>query len=438
MGGPAVAAHAGRVYHRQMDQTTGKKLSLRLRLLSGLLILVFVALFTVAVTVYIGFSLVLPAELLGVAVAVVIVADMFLVYLIADQQLSRYVLKPVDEMVGGAERVATGEQSHRLVGSDTIELDRLAAAVNIMAGTLIHNQDELADNVASLDATNRALSDARQRLVRAEKLASIGRLAAGVAHEVGNPLGAIFGYTAIGRKGSTDVPEWLGGIDYEAKRIDRIVRGLLDFARPKAASPREMDLNDVVNRTVQMMTLQGRFRNVAVEMDLADDLPLVRADSHQLEQVLINLLLNAADAIGESGSRGTVELATRFVEVEKDAQDERRRRVSDPEGIDYSHLRRFESASDPGPQRSLARGDAAVELLVTDDGPGIPPNVGGRVFEPFFTTKEPGKGTGLGLAVSARLIEGMGGTIDVTAAEAGGARFRLLLPADSQREPTSA
>lgn len=421
-----------------MEQTPGKKLSLRLRLLSGLLILVFVALFTVAVTVYIGFTLDLPAELLGVTVAVVIVADMFLVYLIADQQLSRYVLEPVDEMVGGAERVAAGEQSHRLSVSDTIELDRLAAAVNIMAGTLIHNQSELANNVASLDATNRALSDARQRLVRAEKLASIGRLAAGVAHEVGNPLGAIFGYTAIGRRESAAVPEWLEGIDYEGKRIDRIVRGLLDFARPKAASPREIDINAVVARTVQMMTLQGRFRNVTVDMKLGEGVPAVRADGHQLEQVLVNLLLNAADAIAEKGSAGTIVLSTGFVEVERDAPEERRRRESDPEGIDYSHLRRFETASDPGPQRSLTRGDPAVELVVADDGPGIPAEVEGRVFEPFFTTKEPGKGTGLGLAVSARLIEGMGGTIDVTSAQAGGARFRLLLPADSQREPASA
>ncbi|MGI9038409.1 MAG: sensor histidine kinase [Gemmatimonadota bacterium] len=411
---------------------------MRLRLLSGLLILVFVALFTVAVTVYIGFTLELPAELLGLAVAVVIVADMFLVYLIADQQLSRYVVQPVDEMVDGAERVAAGEQSHRLAGSDTIELDRLAAAVNIMAGTLIHNQEELAGNVASLDATNRALSDARQRLVRAEKLASIGRLAAGVAHEVGNPLGAIFGYTAIGRRQSAEVPEWLDGIDYEGKRIDRIVRGLLDFARPKAASPREIDINEVISRTVQMMSLQGRFRTVTVETELGENLPAVRADGHQLEQVLVNLLLNAADAIGEKGSSGTIEISTRFVEVERDAPEERRRRESDPEGIDYSHLRRFESASDPGPQRSLSRGDPAVELLVADDGLGIPADVGGRVFEPFFTTKEPGKGTGLGLAVSARLIEGMGGTIDVTPAKAGGARFRLLLPADSQRGPASA
>jgi hypothetical protein len=421
-----------------MDQPSGRKISLRLRLISGLLILVFVALFTVAVTVYIGFTLELPAELLGLAVAVVIVADMFLVYLIADQQLSRYVVQPVDEMVDGAERVAAGEQSHRLAGSDTIELDRLAAAVNIMAGTLIHNQEELAGNVASLDATNRALSDARQRLVRAEKLASIGRLAAGVAHEVGNPLGAIFGYTAIGRRQSAEVPEWLDGIDYEGKRIDRIVRGLLDFARPKAASPREIDINEVISRTVQMMSLQGRFRTVTVETELGENLPAVRADGHQLEQVLVNLLLNAADAIGEKGSSGTIEISTRFVEVERDAPEERRRRESDPEGIDYSHLRRFESASDPGPQRSLSRGDPAVELVVADDGPGIPADVGGRVFEPFFTTKEPGKGTGLGLAVSARLIEGMGGTIDVTPAKAGGARFRLLLPADSQRGPASA
>ena len=159
-----------------MTADGGRIPSLRFRLLGGLLILLFLALFTIAVTVYIGLKLELPSQLLGVIVAAVIVADILLAYLVADHQLSRAVLKPVEEMVRGSERIASGDEGHRLSGSDTAELDRLATAVNTMAESLIQNQVELAHNVESLDATNRALSDARMRLVRSEKLASIGRL----------------------------------------------------------------------------------------------------------------------------------------------------------------------------------------------------------------------------------------------------------------------
>jgi len=364
--------------------------------------------------------------------------DMFLVYMLAEQRLSRFVLEPVDAMVEGAERIAAGEHGHRLEGSDTIELERLAAAVNAMAATLIRHQKELARNVASLDATNRELSEARMRLVRSEKLASIGRLAAGVAHEVGNPLGAIIGYTALGERELGGDSEWLSGIEYEARRIDRIVRGLLDFARPRAASRHAIDVNEVIRRTVQMMSLQGRFKDLEVELALGDGLPDVRADGHQLEQVLVNLLLNAADAVGESEEAGRIRVRTAAVTIDRLAEETPRRRETDPSGVDYSHLRRLETAMDPGPQRQLARGDRAVEVVVEDDGPGVPEGIRPRLFEPFFTTKDPGKGTGLGLAVSARLIEGMGGTIDAAPGGLGGAAFRVLLPTDVHRGPASA
>ncbi len=266
------------------------------------------------------------------------------------------------------------------------------------------------------------------RLVRSEKLASIGRLSAGVAHEVGNPLGAILGYAALGRKDSVEEPEWLQGIVHEAHRIDRIVRGLLDYARPRAAATSDIEINEVATRTIQMMTLQGRFKDADVETELVDGLPLVRADVHQLEQVLVNLLLNASDAIRETGRRGTIRIATRMTKVGQPPQDSHQRRDSDAHGTDYSHLRRLEGALDPGPQQSLQPGDAVVELAVSDDGSGLTEEASARLFEPFFTTKEPGRGTGLGLAVSARLIEGMGGAIEVEPGVETGASFNLLLP----------
>ena len=397
------------------------------RLLWGLLILLFVALFTVAVTVYIVFRLSLPLGVSALVLGVVTVGDILLLGLFARSRLRELVLEPIDAMVEGAERIAGGDRVHRLPAVHTAELERLSSAVNSMAEGLLENQETLADNVRSLEATNRELSEARTRLVRAEKLASIGRLSAGVAHEIGNPLGAILGYLEVGRRRGGD-SEWLGGIDYETKRIDRIVRGLLEYARPKEASARAVDLNETVRRTEEMLRLQGRFKSSEVKLTLSDDLPPVQGDSSQLEQVLVNLLLNATDAIEETGRSGEIRILTRAATVGAGDSARPIRRSEDPEGVDYSHLRRLDQARDPGPARRLRPGDPAVELQVRDDGPGIPEDIRSRVFEPFFTTKEPGRGTGLGLAVSARLIEGMGGAIEVVPTDRDGALLRLLLP----------
>jgi len=404
------------------------------RLLWGLLILLFVALFTVAVTVYIVFQLSLPLGVSALILAVVTVGDILLLGLFARVRLRELVLEPVDAMVEGTERIAGGDRQHRLPDTDTAELERLASAVNSMAEVLLENQETLAENVRSLDATNRDLSEARTRLVRAEKLASIGRLSAGVAHEIGNPLGAIMGYLEVGRRRDGE-SEWGKGIAHEAERIDRIVRGLLEYARPKEASGRALDLNDTVRRTEELLRLQGRFKGTDIRLSLAPDLPPVLGDSGQLEQVLVNLLLNATDAIEEAGSDGQIEISTRPVTVGTTETAIPIRRSEDPEGVNYSHLRRLDQTRDPGPARRLQPGDRAVELLVRDDGPGIPEDARGRVFEPFYTTKEPGRGTGLGLAVSARLIEGMGGTIEVLPAEGAGAVLRLLLPVISGERP---
>ncbi len=404
--------------------------SLRFRLLGGLLTLLFVALFTVAITVYIAFRLALPLGMSAGILTVVIVGDILSLGVFASYRLRELVLDPVDAMVGGAEQIAGGDREHRLPEADTIEIQRLSSAVNAMAATLLHNQEELAANVRSLDATNRELSEARTRLVRAEKLVSIGRLSAGVAHEIGNPLGAIMGYLELGKRRGAD-GEWVDGIGYETRRIDRIVRGLLEYARPKEAAGRAVDLNETVRRTDEMLRLQGRFRRTEVSLSLDPELPLVRGDAHQLEQILVNLLLNATDAIDDGPGEGHVEILTREIQVESEETAVVIRRQNDPSGIDYSHLRRLDQTRDPGPARRLKPGDPAVELLVRDDGPGIPDGDRGRVFEPFFTTKEPGRGTGLGLAVSARMIEGMGGTIEALPADGVGAVLRLLLPTAS-------
>jgi C4-dicarboxylate-specific signal transduction histidine kinase len=260
-----------------------------------------------------------------------------------------------------------------------VAFERLAAA-------LAAEQARLAAKVAELETANARLAQAGEELLRSERLASVGRLASGLAHEIGNPLGAISGYVEIVRlrlpPGADPVlGDAVGRITEAATRIDRTIRDLLDFARPAPPRLAPLDLSGVIEATVRLARVQSRFRQVQVQVALPSGLPPVLADEHQVVQVLLNLLLNAGDAMRGAG---TVEIAART------------------EG-------------------------ETVELTVTDSGPGIPVEHLPRLFDPFFTTKDPGEGTGLGLAISHSVMESMGGTIRAGNGAAGGAVLRLRL-----------
>lgn len=428
-GGTAQISEAARA-----PAKASRRLSLRFRLIGGLLILLFLALFSLAVVVFVWERLGLPSEYLYVTLVAAIGVDLVLLGLVADYRLRILVAKPVARMVEGAEKIAAGVEEHRLPPSDTAEIDRLSTAVNEMADRLIHNQQVLAENVRSLDETNRELSAVRSNLARADKMASIGRLASGIAHEIGNPLGAIMGYVELGRRKGEGESEWLGGISHEAGRIDAIVRGLLDYGRPKAAAIREVNVNGVIEQAVNLMRAQGKLKDVDVSVEMSATRPHVTADPFQLEQVLVNLLLNANDAIEDSLGERWIRVRSGTTTITAgDRWGTARNRRNDPQGLDYSHLRRLDQARDPGPAPQLKEGQSAVEVVVVDSGPGIPAEDVQRVFEPFFTTKDPGLGTGLGLAVSARLIEVMGGTIEAVPGGEVGATFRILLPVAEER-----
>ena len=306
------------------------------------------------------------------------------------------------------------------------ELVRLSGSVNRMADRLVHHQQLLAENVQSLNDTNRKLTDTRNELIHAEKLASVGRLAAGIAHEVGNPLGSILGYVEVARRRGAAGEEWVDEIEREARRLDGVVRGLLDFARPRQASTRTFALDEVVEQAVELVRRQGRLEGVVVDTEVNADSTAVRGDPNQLEQVVVNLLLNASDAVREGGgSRIEIRLSPDTWEGPNLGAPPRR--ASDPEDVDYSHLRRWHKGASYRAPRFEA-GDALVRLEVADDGGVLEPEALDRVFEPFYTTKEEGRGTGLGLAVSARLVEEMGGSISADLEE-DRTRFTVLLPA---------
>lgn len=366
-----------------------------------------------------------------------IVADVAIFAFFGRYLVQHRVLAPLERMIRGVEAIAAGEYDHELPGGETVEMRRVSDAVRRMADHLFAHQEQLAANVRSLEATNRQLTEARNELIRAANMASVGRLSAGIAHEIGNPLGAIMGYLGLVKRGSNEKHRaLLESAEDEAQRIDRIVRGLLDFARPREVKSRAIDVNEVVDSTLELVATQGKLNGVEVEREAKQELPPVSADPYQLQQVFVNLLLNASDAM-ESTERPHIHVRASARSV----RPPRRmpiRREDDPPDVDYSHRRRFHQIPRM-PREDPFRGETrVVEIVFEDNGPGIPDELLDQIFEPFVTTKEPGKGTGLGLAVSARIVDAIGGTISADRAPDGGARFTILLPAADGKEPEAA
>ncbi len=402
------------------------------RELLGAFALVFTgALFVFVIGIYAIFLRTPPPQAATLWVVTLVLADVGVFTLFGRYLLRRRVLSPIEMFVEEIEQIAAGDGQRRLQPAETRELDRLSNAVNHMAERLIADQAQLAENIRSLDETNRQLTEARDAMVHAEKMVSVGRLSAGIAHEIGNPLGAILGYIGlVSRTAEGQSKELLAAAQREAERIDRIVRGLLDYARPRDTRFQAMEVKRVIHDTVDLLRMQGRFAHIALDVAVADDLPPVMGDPWQLQQVFVNLLVNAIDALADT-PEPRVEISAR-VRARRRPVERPARRQDDPPGVDYSHRRRFARVSAPPVDGRPGQDGRVVEVRVTDNGHGIPADLLAQVFEPFVTTKPPGKGTGLGLAVTARLVETMGGGVRAESAEGGGASFVVLLPASDQ------
>ncbi|OLD64928.1 MAG: hypothetical protein AUI47_03735 [Acidobacteria bacterium 13_1_40CM_2_68_5] len=240
---------------------------------------------------------------------------------------------------------------------------------------------------AALVEARTRLDGAQEQLIQAEKMTALGDLVAGVAHEINNPLTGIVGYTQllIQRKLPPSVHRHLETISAEGQRIVKIVRNLLSFARKHAPEKRLIDLNEVVEKTLELKAYHLRSNQIKVVEELAPRLPKTLLDFHQMQQVLINLLNNAEQAMVESGRGHTIRLATVVVE-------------------------------------------GHIQLRVSDDGPGIAAEILERVLEPFFTTKKEGEGTGLGLSLCNGIVQEHGGRIRVESPPGEGATFIVELP----------
>lgn len=304
--------------------------------------------------------------------------------------LTYFIVRPIDRLRMASERLAAGRLGTSVPVQGAAEVARLAATFNEMAAQLRADRAALQDRLEDLERTTAELTSAQEQLMRSARLAAVGRLSAGVAHEIGNPLAAIRGLLDLLQMGDLDPEEereFIGRIQRETERIHRTIRDLLDFSRSEPADRDRIessaDLAEVVSDTVKLLDRQNRFREIELALALDHDLPRVRGDEERLRQLLLNLLFNAADALG---GKGRVEVRA-------------------------------------------TNGGGVVQLTVEDDGPGIDREILNQIFDPFVTTKPAGQGTGLGLAVCHTIVERLGGSISAANREQGGAVFEVRLPA---------
>ena len=362
-----------------------------LSFLAAAALLVGVATTVVAGTIAPGEEFWMVMALVALEVGVFVVFGRHLV--------TRLVLRPLGQLTATADAVAAGDLDARAPDAETRDFATLAARLNRMTDHLL---------------------DARSQLVRSEKLASVGRLAAGIAHEVGNPLGAVGTYVEVLRRRGAD-PEVVAGLNRELDRIDHIVRSLLDYARPEEEPLDVVQPDEIVRGAFALLAAQGALKAVRASLDVAEGVPRVRARAYLLEQAIVNLVLNAVDA---APGAPVVVGARRWAYEPGRAVP---RRATDAAPAFFSR----ELARRPAPAE-FAAGALGALVFVADGGPGVAREDREKVFEPFYTTKPPGRGTGLGLAIVARAVHEMGGVVWIDTAREGGAAFKLFLPATSE------
>jgi two-component system NtrC family sensor kinase len=319
----------------------------------------------------------------------------------------RMVHVPLKDLAAGASELSAGNMEFEIPVRSDDEFGSVARSFNEMTGALKESRLELqnwADRLeAAVEEKTRELHVAQAEKVRGEKLASVGLLAAGIAHELNNPLTGILTFSCLLRdkvpNGSPDAED-LDLVIKETKRCATIIRRLLDFAREKTPESKYSDLNELVRETVELIEQPARVDDIEVILELDEELPVIWMDEDLVRQVLMNILVNARHAIEGTG---TITVGTRLC---------------------------------PEP-RSVTPGEkpvSMVEISIADTGCGIPTEDLSKIFDPFFTTKAVGKGTGLGLSVSHGAVQAHGGDIQVESRVGEGTTFRVFLPVGGNSE----
>jgi two-component system NtrC family sensor kinase len=303
----------------------------------------------------------------------------------------RSITRPLGEMVSATRNIAAGRFDHEVRCDSQDEIGQLAASFNAMLKSLRHMRADLEEWGRTLEEKVRQrteeLGAMQARVAQSERLASLGLLAAGVAHEINNPLGGILALTALTLEDvKPDDPnrENLEEVLKQSERCRNIVKGLLDFSRQSKGNMEPVDLNRIVQDTLSLITNQALFFNIRIVKELDPLLPQVTGVRSQLVQVIMNIMINAVQAMDE---KGTIRIATRS-----------------------------------NPARD------SVEVTIADTGRGIAPEQIDRIFDPFFTTKESGRGTGLGLSIAYGIVTTHRGTISVQSEPGNGSTFTIRFP----------
>ena len=303
---------------------------------------------------------------------------------------------PLTELMKGTEHIGAGDLGYQIqLERHQGELAEVAGSFNTMSRQLKEARNEINAWTQTLEARveqkTRELTGAREEMSRVERMASIGKLAAVVAHEINNPLAGILTYAKLLKKRASKEPagnaeniEMLDLIESESRRCGEIVRNLMTFGRPSSMNYEPADLNSVIDRCVRLVNHQLELKNIELQLNLGPNLGAIRCDPAQIEQVLLALVMNAIDAMPNGG---TLTLGTR-----------------------------------------KASNGTDVQVEVRDNGLGMPPEVLQNMFEPFFTTKERGRGLGLGLAISRQIVERHQGRIELKSEPGRGTVFTITLP----------
>jgi signal transduction histidine kinase len=320
-------------------------------------------------------------------------------------RLYRSIVRPIDQLVATAAEFRDDEQFAFLSEERDSEFNRLSRSLNQMLSRIKRDRAKLEETVISLEEANRGLRRAQQEIIRAEKLASVGRLSAGIAHEIGNPMGIIAGYLELLKQpglAEEQRNDFIRRAEGEAGRVNTIIRQLLDFARPPREERQcEVAVHAVIEEVRELCAIQPLLAGVAISVEAGAVNDRVEGNVDQFKQVFLNLIINAADAINSQTGRnraGTIIIRTANIE---------------------------------------AAGISSLSIDIIDNGPGFAEAELANIFDPFYTTKEPGKGTGLGLSICFTIVESLGGSINAATSPEGGALVSLILPQGASTAPSA-
>ena len=329
-------------------------------------------------------------------VLVYLFVNSLILFVVGFFRMVKLFVKPIERMVDISELYQTNEGVSFGGGSEQGELAKLALALNNMLRRIDSDKKKLQSNIVSLENANQKLLDTQKEMLRAEKLASVGRLSAGLAHEIGNPIGIVQGYIELlGRNDLTPEErlQFENRACSELDRVNRLIRQLLDFARTTTTAMAEVEIRTVLEELLQVLFFKENDGKIKFSLMGENDGFRVVGDENSIKQVFLNLLLNAVDGIDDNAQNheGKIEIAIH--------------RIADNES-----------------EKNM------IETVIRDNGTGIEQNMLETIFDPFVTTKEPGKGTGLGLFVSHSIIEAHNGRIWVESEPGKGTSVHVILP----------